>query len=1507
MISPTSSSSLNDTAASFNSPTTVAFASTNAIAAIATTALAAPQSPSSPPSVTKADDISADIDILLKKGQTAGTGTDTHEQIISDLDKKIRDLELKAKNKRLISSVRIDLCKLSRISSEHYRKQKEKIYQLLIELIEKDEVEVYTSDDVVKMIVSLNDDLNPNNVQMLATDFRMLLAKTFCAAIELLLRHFQKNKNIDAITEELKLALIDTQNKFKRLNKAHRPAIKFANQMAYEVSKRITTDNRLWLEVILRASKFAASISSAWNQNIADFISNLVGAFSGLDDKLEKDWFDRLFALRNLVKQSPDKLQKVVTILHGWETLHTAELKKWKFYYGTLEILNDVIAEVKDEEVNVLEAALLGYSDNNGVKSAIIKDVTNSTSISEAAAKTASHIAVANSNSGKPISKSELSLVAANLPIAKIIPEKVMEAILNRLKSGVAHLVNFNGYVKKATVVTEKDKRDDKAIKDKASELSKLLIQKLSKSEKGRKLLLEQYQERGSSSPIYFMLKDVIPANSKAYEEWLKGDVSSKTANPISPGSRETEKKQVSEFHQAIKDKKVEVVGKFLSQNKSLVYAKDANNNTSLILAAQAGSLNICRLLIDNGASMYARGENSQNFLHNAAVMGHQYIINEYISEIELLNERDKDDKTTLMLAAENGYSAICEKLLKMAGDLKLLVDNKKRTLLHLGALSGNEEVVKLFKDAIGLEEIDEDENTPLLTAAKKGKHKICDMLLKAGAKANPDNNPCHALHLAINSYYPHVVKVLAEYPKLVNEVSLGTTPLIRAIDLGHIDICENLLAKNADPSIENEENMNAMHRAALSGNGEVITALLKKNYQDLAGKPVKDTGLTPLMLLAQSKEESIEGREALLKYGGELKVTDSKGFNALHHAAKHGRVCLIKRFLEIDPKLAASTTPKGLTPFMLAAQSGVEAVEALKLKSNVMAKDENGWTAMHFAASRGKVDIIRKLAEINKELVSEPNEKGETPLMLAAQKDLATYEALEALVKKEAMSTDMSKAKETIMHFAAYGGRIDVIGKLIKSNPDLIDSMLPGKSPLMVAAARGHAEASVILFKSSKDRLLADSRGCLGMHYAIENEQTGVINALLNANYPIEARAKEGLTPLMFAAEFAAKTEKNEACKLLLLRGADTIDRNGYTPLATCAKEGNLNRWAALLHSGARVHADIREGDRKENLLSSIYRKHFIDKTLENGISPLTVAAEFGNREMCRILLQANPKIIKAKNDKGWSAMHSAVLSENEGVMQLLADNDKDLINGKTEWGMTPLMLAAREGHKIACKMLLKLGAAILEREDWNAMHYAANKGRSEIIRLPDWRGTPERPINEEERKKMLNQKNQNSWTPLMLTIDEEHVDTCEALINEGADPALADDQGNNILHLSCEKKKPKMVEALVKFEKTKKLLNSQNGIGVTPIMIAEENEFRILFNAGADVNKEDQFGYTVMHTACEKGRKNVVEILLKDHRHLTKKENKANKTPFMLAKENKFLEICKMLTKPSQKDQKE
>jgi len=229
--------------------------------------------------------------------------------------------------------------------------------------------------------------------------------------------------------------------------------------------------------------------------------------------------------------------------------------------------------------------------------------------------------------------------------------------------------------------------------------------------------------------------------------------------------------------------------------------------------------------------------------------------------------------------------------------------------------------------------------------------------------------------------------------------------------------------------------------------------------------------------------------------------------------------------------------TPKGAPHLTLidAAYNGyTESVRyLLNAGADINAKDEDGVTALSYAADRGHMDIVKILLANNAD-VNSKSKIGCTPLINAA-----------------------------------YMGHVEIVEALIANGADVNAQSKEGITALMNAAAFGYKEIAEMLLTSGADVNASDKKGLSALWNAISDGHADIVEVLIKNRADVNVRANEGSTALMNAAH----TGDIDIVKMLLAAGADVNAKNnyGWNALMVAINRGHKEIIKLLRHAGAK------------------------------------------------------------------------------------------------------------------------------------------------------------------------------------------------------------------------------------------------------------------------------------------------------------------------------------------------
>ena len=329
-------------------------------------------------------------------------------------------------------------------------------------------------------------------------------------------------------------------------------------------------------------------------------------------------------------------------------------------------------------------------------------------------------------------------------------------------------------------------------------------------------------------------------------------------------------------------------------------------------------------------------------------------------------------------------------------------------TPLFLAAAYGHLDILRcLVENGADINACSEGYCTPLMIAIKMGHINVATFLTEHGANVNlKDDGGCLALHHAMYLYHHsdslEICSCLIKHGADVNSFNhgkrfrSGSTPLMIAIEMGHINVANVLVEHGAKVDLKDVGGCTALHHAMYlyhhhSDSLEICSWLIKHGADVNGCYNYKSPpeGLTPLMIAI--RDGQLGTMTLLIKHGADVNVQDEEGKTALHYAIERCDVscevlsCLIKNGANVN-----AYSNDGYTPLMKAIIRNqlIHVVTYLiEDGANVDLQDKNGNTALHHAVlcETNFCDLIDHLVTGGASHIR--NNQGLTPLLLASNR----------------------------------------------------------------------------------------------------------------------------------------------------------------------------------------------------------------------------------------------------------------------------------------------------------------------------------------------------------------------------------------------------------------------------------------------------------------------------------------------------------------------------------------
>ncbi|XP_077169917.1 protein TANC2 isoform X4 [Paroedura picta] len=155
---------------------------------------------------------------------------------------------------------------------------------------------------------------------------------------------------------------------------------------------------------------------------------------------------------------------------------------------------------------------------------------------------------------------------------------------------------------------------------------------------------------------------------------------------------------------------------------------------TALTAAAGRGKLDVCRLLLEQGAAVAQANRRGVVPLFSAVRQGHWQIVDLLLTHGADVNMADKQGRTPLMMASSEGHLSTVEFLLAQGASISLM-DKEGLTALSWACLKGHLAAVRtLVESGASTDHADKNGRTPLDLAAFYGDAEVVQFLVENGA-----------------------------------------------------------------------------------------------------------------------------------------------------------------------------------------------------------------------------------------------------------------------------------------------------------------------------------------------------------------------------------------------------------------------------------------------------------------------------------------------------------------------------------------------------------------------------------------------------------------------------------------------------------------------------------------------------------------------------------------------------------------------------------------------------
>jgi ankyrin repeat protein len=426
------------------------------------------------------------------------------------------------------------------------------------------------------------------------------------------------------------------------------------------------------------------------------------------------------------------------------------------------------------------------------------------------------------------------------------------------------------------------------------------------------------------------------------------------------------------------------------------------------------------------------------------------------------------------------------------------------------------------------------------------------------------------------------------------------------------------------------------------------------------------------------------------------------------------------------------------------------------------------------------------------------------------------------------------------------------------QSNPTEVAAMLAagadanaraadGSTPLLYAAHFGDLASVQTLLDSDGDPDLTNRYGLGPMHEAALRADDAMLRLLIDAGASVDLALPQGETPLMLAS----RTSGVDAVRLLIEHGADVnvVEQwQGQTPLMYASAHDRAEVAAALIAAGADVNARTPLNELPERLPAVRY---FVEIPVA-GLTSVMFAARHGAVSALRVLIEAGADL-DATSPEGFSPIVIALDNLHFDAAKVLVQ-----AGASADGGGVYAVVEARNRVNYVGDIQVPTGA----ESSLELLELMLSHGADPLDRLPQ-------PLLDRDAR-FLPPPPKLTDVALIRAARSSDIDAMRVLMEGGADPSLRDEQRGGIspmIAVMTGPELPQLIEAEPRPTEQEAIAAigflmdqgvdpaTADNSGATVLHMAALRDFpgliRQMAGKGADLNVADREGLTPLDYA--------------------------------------------------------
>lgn len=572
-----------------------------------------------------------------------------------------------------------------------------------------------------------------------------------------------------------------------------------------------------------------------------------------------------------------------------------------------------------------------------------------------------------------------------------------------------------------------------------------------------------------------------------------------------------------------------------------------------------------------------------------------------------------------------------------------------------------------------------------LLKAAGKGTCDDLELLLRRGASLDHANKDGFTpVHLAAKAQDSSCLSRIARGNHFMDQpTEAGNTPLFTAAAAGNAASVSILIEQKINLQHKNRNNQNALEVAWDKQKNKQQNKELNKVIDLLVKAGIRHPEASKWI------ENGVRENKASLvangiRTGGKVNTVDAQGYSLLMNVAKNGSMPIVELLVRSRANVRFRSK-NGQTAVSVAFAHRHNAIGNYLISkggSNPIAEAK-----LIESAARGNIDGLAQAISQGAD-VNAFDSEGISAFLKAIQNDQA--DAARYLLSKGSRVNKADKDGYLPLHWAAQIKNPELLQVVLSKKNDLDAKNNFGYTALILASSKGYLENVKTLVLAKASLHIEADRGGTPAYWAKEHEHFKVLDYLKEKG-AIDPENNEALTD-------AIKADNIDLVKTALAAKVDVNARNkdGYSPIMFAANKGNMAVLQMLLDRGAKVNVQEAEG-----------------------YTPLMMAAWHSHLDALRLLLKKGAKQSLYHN-KGRTTLMIAAWKGSPDILAELLRSPYE-INRQDKEGFTALMFAVLANSPEKVSLLLSKGAnrAIRNYDKINALQIAKTNSRDDIASL--------------------------------------------------------------------------------------------------------------------------------------------------------------------------------------------